>query len=498
MTALLPFMEDTLRRSAAPGGLLARPASGARRGESPAARAARPGGRTSASLAARALTRSTSTSAELAPGPSVAELLVRAADDPSPQVRINALRSLAELPGLDARPKHRAAARRSAPRACRCRRPKPWASSAAPRRPAPGAGRGRQGHLRAAPRRPRGARPGRFRGLRAGGRRSWRTSTDWLDRAAAARGHGDRRARARRRRSSPIATAGSSPPGSRPGRTRSRARMRRSWRPRGRSSRHADAAVRSVAADAVARAGRPGRPAGARADVPGDRPATPFPRPPSRRSTRSWRSGRAGPRPRAGWIAEFLQGRRPGPRDYLLRRWAEDKWPEAAARWGPAYPIATGRSLQDYRDVAAPLSHWRPTRSRGPHVVIETEQRGPVEVRAARARGAAHGGQLPPAGGPPVLRRQPLAPGGAQLRRPGRRSARRRLRRPRRRHPGRDQPQPLRRADARHGALRARHRHAASGSSTSARSPTSTGPTPCSARWWAASAIADPDHARAM
>ena len=40
------------------------------------------------------------------------------------------------------------------------------------------------------------------------------------------------------------------------------------------------------------------------------------------------------------------------PDNYLLRRWAEDNWPEAADRWGPAYPVAAGRSLQDYRDVA--------------------------------------------------------------------------------------------------------------------------------------------------
>ena len=55
---------------------------------------------------------------------------------------------------------------------------------------------------------------------------------------------------------------------------------------------------------------------------------------------------------------EFLAAVGPAATNYLLRRWAEDNWPEAAARWGPAYPIATGRSLQDYRDVAAPLSHW--------------------------------------------------------------------------------------------------------------------------------------------
>jgi cyclophilin family peptidyl-prolyl cis-trans isomerase len=76
--------------------------------------------------------------------------------------------------------------------------------------------------------------------------------------------------------------------------------------------------------------------------------------------------------------AEFLkQSRRPD--NYLLRRWAEDNWPEAARQWGPAYPIATGRSSQDYRDLArqfivAPDSVARP------HVFIETEQRGLLEV----------------------------------------------------------------------------------------------------------------------
>jgi cyclophilin family peptidyl-prolyl cis-trans isomerase/HEAT repeat protein len=69
----------------------------------------------------------------------------------------------------------------------------------------------------------------------------------------------------------------------------------------------------------------------------------------------------------------------PPPANYLLRRWAEDNWPEAAQRWGPAYPLATGRTLQDYRDlvrrfVLAPDSVARP------HIFIDTEQRGLLEV----------------------------------------------------------------------------------------------------------------------
>ncbi|MDQ3208112.1 MAG: peptidylprolyl isomerase, partial [Gemmatimonadota bacterium] len=60
-------------------------------------------------------------------------------------------------------------------------------------------------------------------------------------------------------------------------------------------------------------------------------------------------------------------------------RWAQANWPEAAARWGPTEPISTGRSLQDYRDlvrrfVVAPDSVARP------HVFIETDQRGVLEV----------------------------------------------------------------------------------------------------------------------
>ena len=62
-----------------------------------------------------------------------------------------------------------------------------------------------------------------------------------------------------------------------------------------------------------------------------------------------------------------------------MRRWAEENWPELAARWGRAAPIATGRSAQDYRDlvrrfIVAPDSVARPK------VIIETDQRGPMEV----------------------------------------------------------------------------------------------------------------------
>jgi cyclophilin family peptidyl-prolyl cis-trans isomerase/HEAT repeat protein len=72
----------------------------------------------------------------------------------------------------------------------------------------------------------------------------------------------------------------------------------------------------------------------------------------------------------------------PRPSNYLVRGWAESHWPAASERWGPAYPIATGRTLQDYRDlvrrfIVAPDSIARP------HVLIDTEQRGVLDVELA-------------------------------------------------------------------------------------------------------------------
>ncbi|HUR93755.1 MAG TPA: HEAT repeat domain-containing protein, partial [Gemmatimonadales bacterium] len=93
ITGLLPFMDDTSSgprlRAVYSLGRLRAPAAGNRmllvlRDPEAYIR----------SIAARALTRSYVDSAKLAPS-AVADLLVRAAEDPSPQVRINAIRSLA-------------------------------------------------------------------------------------------------------------------------------------------------------------------------------------------------------------------------------------------------------------------------------------------------------------------------------------------------------------------------------------------------------------------
>jgi cyclophilin family peptidyl-prolyl cis-trans isomerase len=67
------------------------------------------------------------------------------------------------------------------------------------------------------------------------------------------------------------------------------------------------------------------------------------------------------------------------PSNYLVRQWAESHWPAAAERWGSPYPIATGRTLEDYRElvrrfIVAPDSLARP------HVYIDTEQRGTLDI----------------------------------------------------------------------------------------------------------------------
>jgi cyclophilin family peptidyl-prolyl cis-trans isomerase len=87
---------------------------------------------------------------------------------------------------------------------------------------------------------------------------------------------------------------------------------------------------------------------------------------------------KTGPAAQARVDREFLQGAS-RPDNYLLRRWAEENWPEAARRWGPWHPIATGRSLQDYRDLAGRYLTGPDSLAR-PHVVIETEGRGPIEI----------------------------------------------------------------------------------------------------------------------
>jgi cyclophilin family peptidyl-prolyl cis-trans isomerase/HEAT repeat protein len=81
----------------------------------------------------------------------------------------------------------------------------------------------------------------------------------------------------------------------------------------------------------------------------------------------------------AAQVRQRFVGSARRPADYVIRAWAESAWPELAARWGPAYPLDPGRTLQDYREIARRYL-VAPDSVRHPHVFIETEQRGTIEI----------------------------------------------------------------------------------------------------------------------
>lgn len=64
------------------------------------------------------------------------------------------------------------------------------------------------------------------------------------------------------------------------------------------------------------------------------------------------------------------------PTDPLLRGAAVRTWPALAERWGPVAPIATGRSLEDYRAMVRTLVLAR----ENPKVVVELDGRGTIEI----------------------------------------------------------------------------------------------------------------------
>lgn len=79
-------------------------------------------------------------------------------------------------------------------------------------------------------------------------------------------------------------------------------------------------------------------------------------------------------------VANRFVGTTPRAEDYLVRRLAAAKLPDAAAVWGPVAPIATGRTDADYRDAArrylVPALQGAPA----PTVTIETD-RGTLVVQ---------------------------------------------------------------------------------------------------------------------
>jgi len=67
------------------------------------------------------------------------------------------------------------------------------------------------------------------------------------------------------------------------------------------------------------------------------------------------------------------------PDDYQLRLWAEQGWPAAASRWGPAFPVATGRTVADYRLIVQRRLLGRPAERR-PRVLFITAGSEPLEL----------------------------------------------------------------------------------------------------------------------
>jgi len=371
--AVLPFAQDTVRetrwRAVYSLGRLRAPAAANQllaslRDADPAVRA----------VAARALVRDYAVAANLAPA-TIGGVLVSAVDDNDPGVRINALRSLGSYRDSALAPKitwrvDDPVANVRVQAAATLGELGGSAARAALRRALEGKG---TFALR------RAALLGLARADSAGFSRSspvWRSSRDWRDRATAAEGWAYSR-------------AGGTPWFISEADGRVVAAGLQAWaaavpgpdRPLAEAGRrllvHRDAAVRSVAGDIVARAGDPADLAAVSAMYTRSlRDSFPDAAIAALKSLVAIRSSGAEARTRVD--SEFLRSTGP-PADYLLRRWAEENWPEAAAVWGPAHPIETGRSLQDYRDlvrqfIVAPDSQARP------HVFIETEQRGLLEL----------------------------------------------------------------------------------------------------------------------
>jgi len=70
----------------------------------------------------------------------------------------------------------------------------------------------------------------------------------------------------------------------------------------------------------------------------------------------------------------------PRPSNYQVRAWADQRWPAAAERWGSPYPVETGRTLEDYRNLAREFVVAPQSPGAYPHVFIETDQRGVIEL----------------------------------------------------------------------------------------------------------------------
>ncbi len=296
--------------------------------------------------AARALTRAYADSAGLA-YQTVAGLLARASEDGDPGVRVQALRSLAtfhlaEHAGRVVRLLDDPAPNVAVQAAWTLgEMPSPAAAEGLRRIPA---GRGGWARRKAALRSLARIDSTGFLAVEA----SWRTSGSWRDRAAAAEAW-------------TMVRPGGHPELLRDQDGRVVAAALAAWGERVQEAaptfvatcrellRHPDAAVRSLAADGLARAADPADlPALVEAVKAARRDSFPDAALSALRAlvAIAARSPEARERVETEALAAL-----PVPADYQIRRWAETEWPAAARVWGPAVPIETGRSLEDYRGL---------------------------------------------------------------------------------------------------------------------------------------------------
>ncbi len=205
----------------------------------------------------------------------------------------------------------------------------------------------------------------------------WRASPDWRDRAAAAEGwvaagrrqpapwlaDGEARVIAAGLQAWSDATSGSPDSG-----------FVTAARP---LIAHADAAVRSLSADALARVHEP-------ADVPAlvrmyaATGRDSFPNA-ALSALKALAAIAAGSDSGRTTVDRAFLAQTPRPADDQQRRWAAAEWPAAASRWGPAFPIATGRTPAQYRAIVRRRMLGAAV-ERGPRVLFVTAGSEPVEV----------------------------------------------------------------------------------------------------------------------
>jgi cyclophilin family peptidyl-prolyl cis-trans isomerase/HEAT repeat protein len=89
--------------------------------------------------------------------------------------------------------------------------------------------------------------------------------------------------------------------------------------------------------------------------------------------------GEVSPEAREAVDRAALAGLGTSAQDYLIRDWAEQNWPAIARVWGGAFPLQTGRSMEDYREIVRRFV-LPSSQARYPRVTVEVDQLGTIEL----------------------------------------------------------------------------------------------------------------------